>query len=106
MHMPERWGYVQFSSRLAGSGTDAFVEDPNEAVRWSLRRLYYRQRRFRAAAGRYADTLETLNAGHVRIGGLDAPVLQTTRSLYEITAKGAGGTTVHINQDGRVWVTR
>jgi hypothetical protein len=106
MHMPERWGYVQFSSGLAGSGTEAFVDDPNEAVRWALRRLYYRQRRFRAATGRYAETLEALNAGHVRVDGLEAPVLQTTRSLYEITAKAAGGTMMHINQDGRVWVTR
>jgi hypothetical protein len=107
MHMPERWGYVQFSSRLAGSGTDAFVEDPNESVKWSLRRLYYRQRRFRAATGRYADTPEALNAGDVRVEGLDAgPVLQTTRSQYEISAKGFGGTLVHINQEGRVWVTR
>jgi hypothetical protein len=106
MHMPERWGYVQFSSRLAGSGTDPFVEDPNESVKWGLRRLYYRQRRFRAATGRYAETLDTLNAGGSRVDGLDAPVLQATRSLYEITAKGSGDTLVHIDQDGRVWVTR
>jgi Carbohydrate family 9 binding domain-like len=106
MHMPERWGYVQFSSKLAGSGPDAFVEDPNETVKWSLRRLYYRQRRFQAANGKYADTLEALNAGDVRVDGVDAgPVLQTTRSQYEISAKGFGGALVHINQDGRVWVT-
>ena len=106
MHMPERWGYVQFSSRLAGSGTDAFVEDPNESVKWGLRRLYYRQRAMRAATGRYAETLEALNDGRVSIDVPDSPVLQTTRSLYEISAKGSGGTLVHINQDGRVWVTR
>ncbi len=106
MHMPERWGYVQFSSRLAGSGTDAFVDDPNESVKWGLRRLYYRQRAMRAATGRYAETLEALNAGRVRIDIPDSPVLQTTRSLYEISAKGSSGTLVHINQDGRVWVTR
>ena len=48
MHMPERCGYVQFSGITAGTGTDAFVEDPNERVKWGLRRLYYRQRRLRA----------------------------------------------------------
>ena len=32
MHMPERWGYVQFSGLSAGSGTEAFVDDPNERV--------------------------------------------------------------------------
>lgn len=107
MHMPERWGYVQFSDRLAGSGTDGFVEDPNEPVKWALRRLYYRQRSFRAAHGEYAATLETLQAGRVRVDGLGTePVLQATRSLYEITAKGSAGALVHINQDGRVWQTR
>ena len=56
MHMPERWGYVQFSSRAAGSTpAEAFVADPNEAVKWALRRLYYRQRAFRTKTGRYAE---------------------------------------------------
>ena len=54
MHMPERWGYVQFSGVPAGNGTEAFVEDPDERVKWALRRLYYRQRRFREANGDYA----------------------------------------------------
>ena len=31
MHMPERWGYVQFSGLRAGGGTEAFVEDPERA---------------------------------------------------------------------------
>ena len=55
MHMPERWGYVQFSDTPAGSRTDTFVDDPNERVKWALRRLYYRQRSYRAAHGTYAD---------------------------------------------------
>ena len=32
--------------------------------------------------------------------------MHATASLYEITAKGLSGALVHINQDGRVWVTR
>src|SRR4029450_2910828 len=69
MHMPERWGYVQFSSAAAGTGTDSFVEDPNERVKWALRRLYYRQRRFRDDNGRYATTLDPLGGGDIRLGG-------------------------------------
>jgi len=38
IHMPERWGFVQFSPVAAGSGTKAFVEDPNDRVTWALRR--------------------------------------------------------------------
>jgi cellulose/xylan binding protein with CBM9 domain len=107
MHMPERWGFVQFSNLPAGRGTDAFVEDPNERVKWALRRLYYRQRRFRDANGAYAANLEALKAADIRVEGVDfRPVLDATPSLYEITAKGFAGAVVHITQDGRVWLTR
>lgn len=110
MHMPERWGYVQFSSLRAGSGTEPFVEDPNERVKWALRRLYYRQRRFRAANGGYSASLDPLNAADIRpivVDGIDfRPVLRATASGFEITANGVDGVLVHINQDGRVWITR
>jgi hypothetical protein len=107
MHMPERWGYVQFSALGAGTGTEAFVADPNERVRWALRRLYYRQRALRAASGSYAGRLDALNAGDVRVDGLEfRPVMHATPSLYEIVAPGFGGAVVHIDQDGRVWVTQ
>lgn len=119
MHMPERWGYVQFSSVRAGSGTESFVDDPDERVKWALRRLYYRQRRFRATNGGYAATLDALDqsasSGSVPPAGTPVPpggspefrpVIHATPSLYEITAKGINGALVHINQDGRVWVTR
>jgi hypothetical protein len=107
MHLPERWGYVQFSNAPAGSGTDAFVEDPNERVKWALRRLYYRQRRFRDATRAYATTLDALHASDIRVDGVDfRPVLHATPSLYEITANGFDGAVAHITQDGRVWLTR
>ena len=107
MHMPERWGYVQFSSMRAGSGTEPFVEDRNERVKWALRRLYYRQRRAREANGGYAATLEALNANEIRVDGIDVhPVMDAIATRYEITAKGFDGAVVHISQDGRVWVTR
>jgi thiamine biosynthesis lipoprotein ApbE len=106
MHMPERWGFVQFSSVPAGKGTEALVEDPNERVKWALRRLYYRQREFRAAHGAYATSLDLLKAADVRVDGIDFhPVLHAAPSLYEITATGFKDAVVHINQDGRVWTT-
>jgi hypothetical protein len=115
MHMPERWGYVQFSGAPAGSRVDSFVEDSNERVKWALRRLYYRQRRFRAANDGYASTLDALfpstglgaGAGDIRVDGLDfRPAMHATPTSYEITASGFDGVVVHINQDGRVWLTR
>ncbi len=107
MHMPERWGFVQFSSLAAGTGNDRFIDDANEQVKWALRRLYYRQRRVREARGEYAASLAALDAGNIGVNGLEfRPVVNAASSFYEITAKGFDGALVHINQEGRVWVTR
>lgn len=106
MHIPERWGFAQFSELNAGAGVTPFVEQPNERVKWALRRLYYRQQRHRATTGRYASDLAALDAASIRVDGLDfRPALQTTGSLYELTAPGFGGATVHLRQDGRTWIT-
>jgi hypothetical protein len=107
MHMPERWGFVQFSDAPAGSGGETFVEDPVEQVKWALRRLYYRQRAYRAANGRYASDLAALDAGRIEVPKQSfRPVMQTTDSSYEISARTESGAVAHIRDDGRVWVTR
>jgi len=107
MHMPERWGFVQFSEATAGARETPFVEDRNERVRWALRRLYYRQRKHHAVHGRYASDLGALAAANIKVDGLDFnPVIQTTDSLYEIRASGFDGATLHLRQDGKVWVGR
>jgi hypothetical protein len=106
MHMPERWGTVQFSGLAAGSGTDALVDDRNEPVKWALRRLYYRQRRFRAANGAYATTLDRIEGRNIAVKGLEfRPALAMTGTGYEISAAGFDGVESHVNQDGRVWTT-
>jgi hypothetical protein len=107
MHMPERWGIVQFSDAAAGARTVAFEEDPNERVKWALRRLYYRQRRQLTTAGRYASNLSALDASEIAVEGLDfRPSMQATDTLYEISAPGFDGATVRIRQDGKVWVSK
>jgi hypothetical protein len=107
MHMPERWGLVQFSGLAAGSGTEPFVDDPNDAVKWALRRIYYRQRTYRATNGRYATSLSALEGPPVTLNGRAfAPDLQATRDTYRVSAPGFGGATVHLQHDGRVWIDR
>ena len=105
MHMPERWGYVQFSDAAAATGSSTFVEDPNERVKWALRRLYYRQRQHRAIHGTYATDLATLRAAEIQVDGLPfKPSMQVTDSMFEISAPGFDGAVVHIRHDGRVWL--
>ena len=60
---------------------------------------------FRAKNGRYADDLAALGPADIRVENLTfAPTLQATRDLYEMSARGFGGATLHIRQDGRTWV--
>lgn len=106
MHMPERWGFVQFSDAIAGTRVVSPVDDANERVKWALRRLYYRQRQHLAAHGRYAAALESLDAASIIVEGLVfGPTMEATEGLYEIRADGANGAVVRLRQDGRVWVT-
>jgi cellulose/xylan binding protein with CBM9 domain len=107
MHMPERWGYVQFSAAVAGTQATPFLENRNERVKWALRRLYYRQRQHRAQHGRYAPDLTALDAANIQVEGLEfRPAMQVTNSQYEIVANGFDGAIVHIREDGRVWITK
>ena len=107
MHMPERWGIVQFTDVEAGTRPVAYADDPNERVKWALRRLYYRQRQSHATTGRYAEDLAQLNAGNITVAGLDfTPSMQVTDSMYDIRVEGFNGAVIRIRQDGRVWVTR
>jgi Carbohydrate family 9 binding domain-like len=104
MHMPERWGFVQFSEAVAGTKVVPFVDDPNEQVKWALRRLYYRQRQHQVRHGRYATDLATLNADNIRVEGLDfRPSMQATDTQYEIRVEGFKNAVLRVQQDGRVW---
>jgi hypothetical protein len=107
MHMPERWGFVQFSDVPAGTRAVTFEPDPNERVKWALRRLYYRQRRYLAANRRYAADLSALDARDITVDGLEfRPSLQAIDAQYEVRAPGFNGAIVHLRQDGKVWITK
>jgi Carbohydrate family 9 binding domain-like len=107
MHLPERWGVVQFADAAAGTRTVAFEDDPNDRVAWALRRLYYRQRQQQSSAGRYARSLDALGAGTITVAGLEfKPAMQATDTSYEISAPGFGGAVLHIRQDGKAWLTK
>jgi hypothetical protein len=81
MHRPERWGVVQFST--AAPGKARYRPDPSAATRHLLHRVYYAQRDFRKARGRWAGSLTEL-----RLTGKEftACKLETTASRFEASA--------------------
>jgi hypothetical protein len=106
MHMPEKWGYVQFST--APAGTAKFKPDPTGPVRQLLHEIYYAQRAYRQKHRRWASSLRQLGlarVGHASLTG--PPRLEVTASGFEATAviKLPDGKKQHwhIRQDSWIW---
>ena len=104
MHRPETWGYVQFSSAKPGSAV--FKPDLSLPARRWLHEVYYAQRDFRKARGRWASTLGELGIPPAG-AGLQAPGLAVTDSLFEATIElrlpDGGLERWHIRQDSLIW---
>ncbi len=107
MHAPETWGFLLFSDRIAGAGKDIFEMPPDEQVKWILRNLYYKEKRYFNKNGAYSGSLEELKVDPSvfdRFGTM--PVLQVTDHLYEITFPGMEKNIYwHIREDGKTWET-
>jgi drug/metabolite transporter (DMT)-like permease len=107
MHAPERWGYLQFSSRPAGAGQVAFAVPADEQARQCLWLIYYRQRDYMREHGVYASNLEAIGL-ESKVGGADKPGGYTvtleglsTAFTAEISGSAFVGK-MTIDQDGEV----
>ncbi len=109
MHMPERWGTVQFSAKHAAAGVGHVRADADEYVRDGLRSVYYAQRLYRERHGVYASDLVMLQSAALRIPGTPlsdvvraGARMTTTPDGYRATMQGADGAMMLITQDGRI----
>jgi hypothetical protein len=105
MHRPETWGYVQFSTARPGSA--AFVPDASLPARRWLHQVYYAQRAFRQAHGRWAATLEELPITSPGDSALAGATLKTADSLFqasiELRVPGRPPQRWNIRQDALLW---
>jgi WD40 repeat protein len=93
MHQPETWGYVQFSTGAPGTAT--FRPDAAGPAKHLLHRIYYAQKAYAKAKGRYAHTLAEL--------GLALPaLLEADDNHFQATVEDAGRKW-HIREDSLVW---
>jgi hypothetical protein len=109
MHMPEKWGYLQFGTAKPGSA--AFRPDPAGPARELLHRIYYAQQKYRKEHERWAKSFDELKFprySHESFAGL--PVLETAGEGFEasVPVKWPDGTTKRwrIRQDSRIWETK
>lgn len=104
IHLPEQWGYVQFSDKIAGTEETAFVMDNAEQTKWNLRNLYYRQNEYKNKFGKYAANVSTLKPEEV-CSSEEIKTLRMTSAadMYDISIQATDGSVWHIRQDGLVW---
>ena len=103
MHMPEKWGYLQFSTHTGleapatgGKDTVGFVEPADEAAREMLWMIYDKQQKYIRQHGHYADGLRQLG-----LAGGDGIKMQGTDTEFTAMVKGSVGG-LSIDQDGEV----
>ena len=105
MHRPETWGYVQFSNQPPGRAS--FRPDPSWAARQWLHRVYYAQRDFLKAHGRYANTLQELGVPVPNSTEVLRPTLRVAGRTFEASAQFPeedGPVPITIRQDSLITV--
>jgi hypothetical protein len=105
MHVPERWGMLQFSTHSVNGDKVAFKMPEQEAFRKILWLAYYKQQDYRKANGRFASSLSDLNipsvvvVGSGKSAGLKLTATGTT-FIVQLTSK--EGLVLSVNGDGLI----
>lgn len=104
MHLPERWGYLQFSDKEAGKDLPTFKMPYSELQRQYLWLVYYKQHDYRGKNGHYAASLKDLGINEVQsVEGTENKLsLESTTSQFSARIKDANNKSVSINQEGYV----
>jgi hypothetical protein len=103
MHMPERWGQVQFTHTLAGQGSVVFKSDNSDRVKWALRQVYYQQGNYFVKQKKFTKSLKKLGLKKNPVKGSPwPPKIYLTPSGWEAVLE-ANGQKFFIRKDGKVW---
>lgn len=107
MHQPETWGFIQFTDKQPGTEKVKFEYNKDEDVKWELMNIYYAEKAFRKSTGRWATKIKQLKNVGLDIKSLKyVKSIQTTKSLFEATAKRKGSKNIwHIDNTSYMWKT-
>jgi hypothetical protein len=102
MHMPEMWGYVQFSKHKAGTKEVQFMRSPDELIKWNLWNMYWQQLNHFGVTSEYSDDLSLFKNAEIIDCPFD-PHIYVTPHYFEIVASGCSGDVKYmINSEGRI----
>ena len=104
MHMPEMWGYVQFSDQAPGS-EEAFINKPDEEIKWALWNLYWQQLKYYEDHQSYSDDLNIFTIPNLKKGKFN-PSIYISPHSFEIThLTNNKQKTWIINKEGKIFKT-
>ncbi len=105
MHMPDRWGFLYFSSKTVGQGTEEFKYPYNMAAYKLLWAMFYEQHAFHAKENNYIRTVENFFLTDAEYKGLpeNAEIqVEATANTYRMSiALPSEGVRYVLNQEGR-----
>jgi hypothetical protein len=87
MHLPEKWGYVYFSSNAVGTTEDVFQIPNDEKIKWKLYQLYRMQKQYFNKNKKWATSIDELLVDNTLIVDNNAlePILENHSTGWSIT---------------------
>lgn len=103
MHEPEKWGYVYFSSKEAGSNDD-FIISNDEKLKWKLFEIYRNQKSYFEKNKKWATSLKILKAEVIKIENVEVkPILENHSQGWNIIVKSPfSGKELIIREDSKL----
>lgn len=104
MHMPERWGFVYLSPKVAGTTNETFSYPPYEAVRKLLWAMFYIQQDRLADKQSYFRGTEQFGLTPKDMNGIPQGTkirTEATTNKFEITATLSDGTYFSLDESGQ-----
>ncbi len=102
MHIPERWGFVEFSEFKVGEKELNPAPHPDETVKDGLRELYEAQKEYWKNHGSYAADIEELGV----VTSLEEVFFEVSKTRFKLSATSVSDKMKrwYITEDSRVWM--
>jgi len=102
MHEPEKWGYVYFSTKMAGD-VDTFTIPQDEKIKWELYSLLRAQKAYHSKHKKYATSIDSLVSKQVIVDHKTLfPTIENHSTGWNITVKSPfSHKTLIIKEDGK-----
>ena len=100
MHRPEKWGYLQFSTKKVGKENEIKINDSNIDLKNTLLNVYYKQKSHLKIHGFYTKTIRDLQ---IKKSSKYNIILETTTEQFIAFIIGDNGNTWYIDQNCKLW---